>query len=77
MGELRGPGSGREYVAELPWEPRSLLVFPGKAHSTTQESLQFSSVAQSCPTLYDSTDCGTPGFPVHHQLLEFTQTHVY
>ena len=37
---------------------------------------QFSSVAQSCPTLCDPMDCSTPGFPVHHQLSEFTQTHV-
>ena len=32
---------------------------------------QFSSVAQSCPTLCDPTDCSTPGLPVHHQLPEF------
>ena len=38
---------------------------------------QFSSVAQSCPTLCDPIDCSTPGLPVHHQLLEFTQTHVH
>ena len=38
---------------------------------------QFSSVAWSCPTLWDSTDCSTPGLPVHHQLLEFIQTHVH
>ena len=38
--------------------------------------LQFSSVAQSCPTLCDPVNCSTPGLPVHHQLLEFTQTHV-
>ena len=37
---------------------------------------QFSSVAQSCPTLLDPMDCSTPGLPVHHQLPEFTQTHV-
>ena len=36
-----------------------------------------SSVAQSCPTLCDPMDCSTPGFPVHHQLPEFTQTHVH
>ena len=35
--------------------------------------VQFSSVAQSCPTLCDPMDCSTPGFPVHHQLLEFTK----
>ena len=40
-------------------------------------SAQFSSVAQSCPTLCDPKDCSTPGVPVHHQLLEFTQTHVH
>ena len=34
-------------------------------------------VAQSCPTLCDPMDCNMPGFPVHHQLLEFTQTHVH
>ena len=39
--------------------------------------LQFSSVTQSCPTLCDSMDCSTPGFPVHHQLLEPTETHVH
>ena len=35
------------------------------------------SVAQSCLTLCDPTDCSTSGFPVHHQLLELTQTHVH
>ena len=39
-------------------------------------SVQFSSIAQSCPTLCDPMDCSTPGLPVHHHLLEFTQTHV-
>ena len=38
---------------------------------------QFSSVIQSCLTLCDLRDCNTPGLPVNHQLLEFTQTHVY
>ena len=40
-------------------------------------SVQFSSVAQSCLTLCDPMNCSTPGLPVHHQLLEFTQTHVH
>ena len=40
-------------------------------------SVQFSSVAQSCPTLCDPMDCSTPGFLVHHQLLELTQTHIH
>ena len=38
---------------------------------------QFSSVAQLCPTLCNPMDCSTPGFPIHHQLLEFTQIHVH
>ena len=38
---------------------------------------QFSSVTQSCPTLCNPMDCSTPGFPVHHQLLELTQAHVH
>ena len=40
-------------------------------------AVQFSSVTQSCPTLCDPMDHSTPGFPVHHQLPEFTQTHVH
>ena len=39
--------------------------------------VQFSSVTQSCPALCDPMDHSTPGLPVHHQLLEFTQTHVH
>ena len=39
--------------------------------------IQFSSVAQSCPTLCDSMNHSMPGFPVHHQLQESTQTHVH
>ena len=39
--------------------------------------VQFSSVAQLCPTLCDPMDCSTAGFPVHYQLLEFAQTHVH
>ena len=38
---------------------------------------QFSSIAQSCPTLCDPMNCSKPGLPVHHQLLEFTQTHIH
>ena len=43
----------------------------------TLHSVQFSSVAQSCPTLCDPMNCSTPGLPVHHQFPEFTQTHVH
>ena len=40
-------------------------------------SVQFSSVAQLCPSLSDPTNRSTPGPAVHHQLLEFTQTHMH
>ena len=42
----------------------------------THYSVQFSSVAQSCPTLCDPMNCSTPGLPVHHHLPEFTRTHI-
>ena len=48
----------------------------GKYHYDTNFT-QFSSVAQSCPTLCDPMNCSMPGLPVHHQLLESTQTHVH
>ena len=44
--------------------------------SDGSNAIQFSSV-QSCLTLCDPMNCSTPGLPVHHQLLEFTQTHVH
>ena len=45
--------------------------------SLFHRSDQIRSVAQSCPTLWDPMNCSMPGLPVHHQLLEFTQTHVH
>ena len=60
----------------LPTDP------PGKSsilgiRTKKSGSVQFSSVDQSCPTPCDPMDCSTPGLPVHHQLPEFTQTHVH
>ena len=52
----------------VPFDSNQFLLCP---------SVQFSSVPQSCLTLWDPKDWSTPGFPVHHQLLEFTQTHVH
>ena len=43
----------------------------------SEGSVQFSSVAQSCPTLCDPMNRSTPGLPVHHQLPESTETHVH
>ena len=48
-----------------------------KIESKCTYQTQFSSVAQSCPTLCNPMDCSTPGLPVHHQLPEFTHTHVH
>ena len=51
----------------------------GRTDSEALEEMveQFSSVAQSCPTLCDPMNLSMPGLPVHHQLLEFTQTDVH
>ena len=46
-------------------------------HHVRFSSVQFSSVAQLCPTLCDPMNHSTPGLPVHHKLPEFTQTHVH
>ena len=47
------------------------------SHIERQIPYQFRSVTQSCLTLCNPMDCSTPGLPVYHQLLEFTQTHVH
>ena len=60
---MLGNIEGRFFTAEPLEKPHSLLY-------------QIRSVAQSCPTLCDPMNRSTPGLPVHHQLLEFTQTHV-
>ena len=46
-------------------------------YKRVQNAVQFSSVAQSYPTLCDPMNHSTPGLPVHHQLPESTQTHVH
>ena len=51
------------------WEPRNLME-----DIKDQRIVQFSSVTQSCPIPCDSMNCSTPGFPVHHQLPDLTQT---
>ena len=50
-------------------------IFPNSL--TWAVSVQFSSVAQSCPTLCNPMNHSMPGLPVHHQLPEFTQIHVH
>ena len=55
----------------------SLGLFPSVSspNLSFSSSIQFSSVAQSCPILCDPMNCSTLGLPVHHQLPEFTETH--
>ena len=80
-----GHGSPHQYCClENPRGQRSLLGYGPwscKKSSTTEatypSTVQFSSVAQSCLTLCDPMNRSTPGLPVHHQLPEFTQTHVH
>ena len=53
-----------------------IIIFHHRSVIASPSSVQFSSVVQSCPTLCDPMDCSMPGVPVHHQLPEFTLTHV-
>ena len=66
------PGIPHSPPPDVSWQVPQLLL-----QESAQMSVQFSSVTQSCPTLCDSMNCSTPGFPVHHQLPEFTQTHAH
>ena len=52
-------------------------IMLAKTGSSGVIQFNFSSVTQTCPTLCDLMDCWKPGFPVHHQLPELTQSHVY
>ena len=70
------------YIIKLYFFLSSLLFVYGHLNcfhflAITSYAIQFSSVAQSCPTLCNSMDGSTPGFPVHHQLPELAQTHVH
>ena len=58
---------------EVKWDLGSITM--NKASGG--DGILVSSVAQSCPTLCDPMNHSTPGLPIHHQLLEFTQTHVH
>ena len=66
----------KQEMKEEKWQP-----IPQKCkkseENTVNNSVQFSSVTQSCPTLCEPMNCSMPGLPVHHQLPEFTQTHVH
>ena len=69
---------------QVPWGQGSGLPYSQSKYGCSshclgewfQDTQSVSSVIQSCLTLCDPMDCSMPGLPVHHQLLEFTQTHV-
>ena len=63
------PTTSSSVVSSL--SPGVALTVPPKI------SVQFSSVTQSCPTIWDPVECSTPGFHVHHQLPELTQTYTH
>ena len=64
-------------AAAIVWEENLTLALLSKGSVLSWFNIQFSSVTQSCPTLCHPMNCRTPGLPVHHQLPEFTQTHVH
>ena len=62
--------------------PKENLAYTVNTYSTREPRIlirsdQIRSIAQSCPTLCDPMNRSTPGLPVHHQLPEFTQTHIH
>ena len=59
------------------YRPLLLNKYGNTGPSVRKLSVHLSSVTQLCLTLCDHMDCSMPGFPVHHQLLELTQTHVH
>ena len=61
---------------EVRWALGSITTNKASGGNGIPASVQFSSVAQSCPTLCDPMNCSLPGLPVHHKLPEFTQTQV-
>ena len=65
-------GAPHQEGSETTLYPKTLITLPSGG-----SSVQFSSVAQSCPTLCHPMDCNTSGLPVHHQLPELIQTHVH
>ena len=77
----KGNGKSLQYSSLGIYKQRSLVGYSSWDHKSwtwpsSYITFQFSSV-QSCPTLWDPIKCRTPGFPVHHQLLKLTQTHVH
>ena len=83
--EIKHPHHRQKYVKLTIWGGKCVNYLNCSHYSTTYmyiksthciPSVQFSSVPQLCPALCDPMNRSTPGLPVHHHLLEFTQTHV-
>ena len=70
--EPTSPAFAGKFFTTVPLEKALLDIY-----NQSRGSVQFSSVTQSCLTLCDPMNRSTPGLPVHHQLPEFTQTHVH
>ena len=67
-----------KWIEDLNLRPETIKLLEKNTRKTLSDiNHQFSSVAQSCPTLCNPMNHSTPGLPVHHQLPEFTQTHVH
>ena len=65
------------HIQDFMWTYVSLFLGVYPEVELLGHVVQFSSVAQSCPTLCNLMNRSTPGLPVHHHLPEFTQTHVH
>ena len=68
---------GMVMIASNLFLSQSVQLIFDQSHILRCWHYMFSSVTQLCPTLCDPMNCSTPGLPVHHQLLESTQTHVH
>ena len=75
----QGSPSQFENVSSTPKEtvPKHHSLYPSSPHPASLHSPALSQSVQSCPTLFDPINRSMPGLPVHHQLLELTQTHVH
>ena len=70
--------NNQQTMEEIKKEIKICIEMHKNENTTTQNlSVQFSSVSQLCPTLYETMDCNTLGLRIHCQLPEYTQTHVH
>ena len=65
------------FCIPVPYNEKDIFWDVSSRRSYRSSSVQFSSVTQLCPTLCDPMNRSTPGLPVHHQLPEFTQSHIH